>query len=281
MNKEEETLNQTITNDCKNCRLTQEYKEHKIFKELEEYSKFYNSLGFSTFLWYQKGTEDITNFDNYIFSSMKGTIESISLILNHGKINDAFSLTRKYYDNVIINIYAILYLEDNHSIDNFIVDKINNWVKNKEKLPTYKEMSNYIRSSERLKGINNILFKGTYYKNMRQRLNDHTHYNYFQYMFYNDNEMGDLKNNRITFLEQLSIDIRNIFILHLTLLFTIKDNYMMSSDYTDYLDFGVNPPENSQYWVAQFIQDIFNNVIKKYRNDLFEEIKKSTYMEIQ
>ncbi len=264
-----------------NCTLSKEYKEHKIFCELNRYSEFYNSLGYSTFSWLSLGTEGVLNFDNYIFSSMKGTLESIKLILKHGKINDAFSLTRKYHDNVIINIYALLYLEDNHNLENFIVEKINNWVKNEDKLPDYREMNNYIRNSKQLKSINELLFKGDYYKNMRQRLNDHTHYNYFKYMFYNDNEMGDINNNRVKFLEQLLIDIRNIFILHFILLFTIKDNYMMSSDYTDYLDFGEEPPTNCEYWVAPFVQDIFNEVIKKNRPDLVEEFKKLISMDIK
>ena len=263
-----------------NCRLTKDYQEHKIFNELDTYLEFYNYLGFSTFLWVQKGIEGL-NFDNYIFASMKGTIESIKLILEDGKINDAFSLTRRYYDNVIINIYAVLYLEDNHSIDNFIVDKINNWIKNKEKLPEYREMNNYLRNSEKLKSINKIIFKDTYYKNMRQRLNDHTHYNYFQYMFYNNNEMIDINNNRIKLLDQLSIDIKNIFILHFIWLFSIKDNYMMASDYTDYLDMGMHPPENSEYWISPFIQNIFDDIIKINRPDLVEEFKNSTCMELK
>jgi len=200
--------------------------------------------------------------------------------LKHGKINDAFSLTRKYYDNVVINIYALLYLEDNHSLDNFIVEKINDWVQNKEKLPEYKVMNNYIRKSSRLKSINDLIFTGDYYQKMRQRLNDHTHYNYFKYMVYNDNQKVDVYNNRIKFLEQLNIDIKNIFILHFIWLFSIKDNYMMSSDYIDYLDFGKTPPENSQYWVAPFVQNIFDDVIKKNRPDLAEEFKKSTCMEL-
>lgn len=281
--KFEDMTEEEIKNMSKkiNSTLTKEYKEHKIFSELEKYSSFYNSLDFSTFSWVSMGVKGIINFDNYIFSSMKGTLESIKLILEHGKINDAFSLTRKYYDNVVINIYALLYLEDNHSLDNFIVEKINNWVTNKEKLPEYKVMNSYIRNSKQLKTINNLMFRGEYYKKMRIRLNDHTHYNYFKYMFYNDNEMADFKNNRIRFLEQLSIDIKNIFILHFIWLFTIKDNYMMSSNHIDYLDMGEIPPENSQYWVAPFIQEIFDDIIKKNRPDLVEEFKKSTCMEIK
>ena len=56
---------------------------------------------------------------------------------------------------------------------------------------------------------------------------------------------------------------------------------MMSSDYLDYLDIGQTPPEDSQYRVAPFVQNIFDNIIKVYRNDLAEEIIKTTSMKLE
>lgn len=261
--------------------LSKEYKEHKIFNELNTYVKYYDFLSFSTFSWITAGIEKIINFDNRIFISIKGTLDSIQLLLEKGKINDAFSLARRYHDSVIINIYTLLYLDANQNLDNFIVEKINNWVNNKEKLPEYKDMNNYIRRSQRLTNINNLLFSTKDYTNMRQRLNNHTHYNSFSYMFYNDDQMFDVYNNRIKFLDQLSIDLRNIFIQHFVWLFSIKDNYMMSSDYIDYLDMNMTPPENSQYWVAPWIQEVFDDIIKEHRLDLAEELKQSTFMELK
>lgn len=262
--------------------LTKEYNEHRIFDELNTYIQYYDLLSFSVFSWLTIGVENTLNFDNRILVSIKGTLDSIKLLLGKGKINDAFSLTRRYHDNVIINIYILLYLEDNQSLKNFIVEKINNWVSSKDKLPEYKEMNSYIRNSQQLKKINALLFEtSVYYKKMRQRLNDHTHYNSFQYMFYNDDQILDVYNNRLKYLDQLSMDIRNIFIQHFVWLFSIKQNYMMSSDYIDYLDMNMEPPENSQYWVAPFIQEIFDDVIKKYRIDLAEELKKTISMELK
>ena len=59
-----------------------------------------------------------------MFTSIRGTFESIRLILKNGMINDAYALLRKYFDSAVINIYTNLYLEDHLSIENFIVDKI-------------------------------------------------------------------------------------------------------------------------------------------------------------
>jgi hypothetical protein len=56
---------------------------------------------------------------------------------------------------------------------------------------------------------------------------------------------------------------------------------MMASDYIDNLDCGLTPEEGSQYYVASFIQNIFDNVIKKNRNDLAIEIKSNTSMRLE
>ena len=53
---------------------------------------------------------------------------------------------------------------------------------------------------------------------------------------------------------------------------------MIASDYVDSLDMGLTPEENSEYFVAPFIQEIFDSEIKFRRPDLAEEIKKKTKM---
>ena len=108
-------------------RLGKEYTEHSIFEQLKYYSDFYDSLSFSIMSWSSMGTKAILNLDTYTYSSIKGTINSITEILSKGRINDAYALLRKYFDSTIINVYTNLYLMDNFSIDNFIVEKIDNW----------------------------------------------------------------------------------------------------------------------------------------------------------
>ena len=56
---------------------------------------------------------------------------------------------------------------------------------------------------------------------------------------------------------------------------------MISGDYLDSLDCGMTPEENSQYFVAPFIQEIFDSVIKKSRMDLAEEIINKTSMMLE
>ncbi len=130
------------------------YKDHPVFIQLSEYAEFYKNLSFSIFGFVTRGTKAICNIDSCIFSSMQGTLESIKDILVNGRINDAYALLRKYYDSAIINIYISLYLNDNFNIENFVVEKIERWIKGEEKLPEYRIMSQYIRKSDKFSELN-------------------------------------------------------------------------------------------------------------------------------
>ena len=255
------------------------YKEHQVFTQLSEYADFYKSLAFSIFGFITQGTKAICNIDSYVYSSIQGTLESIKDILIKGRMNDSYALLRKYYDSTIINVYSNLYLNEHFSIDNFVVKKIDNWLKGKEKLPEYRVMSQYIKSSKKLSKITELLDKDKRYKEIRDRCNDHTHYNFYQTVLLNDNEIY-LK-NRLESLNTFSRDLENIFVLHFSYLFYLNDHYMTSSDYVDSLDCGLTPEEGSQYFVAPFVQKIFDSVIKKNRMDLAEEIKSKSSMKLE
>jgi hypothetical protein len=258
--------------------IDESYKSHPVFIQLSEYAEFYKNLSFSIFSFVTQGTKAICNIDSYVYSSIQGTLESIRDILIKGRINDAYALLRKYYDSVMINVYTNLYLQDNFSIENFVVEKIDKWIKGKEKLPEYRVMSQYIRRSDKLSELNELIYKDNRYKNIRDRCNDHTHYNFFQNMLCNDNEIY-LK-NRLELLNSFSKDLENIFILHFAYIFYLNEHYMMSSDYIDSLECGMTPEEDSQYWVAPFIQKIFEEVIKKNRNDIAKAIRNKTSMQL-
>lgn len=133
------------------------YQEHRVFAELGRYADFYEHQATSIASFVSMGTNAIINVDTYPYSSMQGTLESIRATLQSGRINDAYALLRKYYDSATINIYANFYLKDHFSIDNFVVEKIENWMQGKEKLPEYRILSDYIRSSDTLKPITDLL----------------------------------------------------------------------------------------------------------------------------
>jgi hypothetical protein len=254
------------------------YKGHLVFAELRQYEDFYEHISDSIFSFPTLGTKAIANIDSYAFSSMRGTLDSMRIILEIGRINDAYALLRKFYDSAIINVYTNLYLQDNFSIDNFIVEKISNWMNNKEKLPKYGVMSDYLKASNKLNPINTLLSADNRYQLIRNRCNDHMHYNSYSKLMLNDNDIY-LK-NRLQWLDIFAEDIKNIFILHLAYVFYLKDHYMTSGDYIDFLDCGMEPPEDSQYWVAPFVQEIIDKVLLKERPDIYSVLKSNSAMQL-
>ncbi len=228
------------------------------------------------------GTKAIMNIDSYVYSSMKGTLESINLVLINGKIGDAYALLRKFHDSVTLNIYTNLYLETNHSLEkNFYVQEVIDWMNGRKKLPhnNYGAMSEYLENSTQLANAYKVLCSEKKYAEMRTRCNDHTHFNYFDNILINDNQVYSKK--RIPLLDLIRADLESIFILHLTLIFKLNDHYMISSDYTDCLDVGIEPDPDSQYWVASFIQDVFTEIIEVKRPDVAKYIKENSSMHLK
>ena len=255
------------------------YREHEVFKRLTEYSDFYEGLSDTAMNSMTEGISAPFNIDTYAFTSIRGTIDSIKETLEKGRIGDSYSLLRKYFDSILINIYSNLILLDNFNIENFVVDQIDKWVKGQEKMPGNNIISPYILSSKRLTAINTLLCKDKRYAEIKQRCNDYMHYNFYHNVIVNDNQVH--LENRIQILDKFLSDIDNAIILHFAYLFTVKDYYMSSSDYADYLDIEEEPPTDSQYWVAPFIQNMFDSLIKTKRPDIATEIKNSTQMKLE
>jgi len=75
----------------------------------------------------------------------------------------------------------------------------------------------------------------------------------------NDKEI--LLEGRRKALEEFSNDLRDVLILHVSYMFFANGHYMMSSDYVDCLECGMTPEPDSQYWVAPFVQEFFDQTL--------------------
>lgn len=254
--------------------MNQDYHNHHIFKQLKQYSEFYDDLAGSASDHTKTGMETF-NLDAHAFMSIQGTLDSIHDTLEKGRIGDAFALLRKYYDATIVNIYANLLLEDYFNPDTWSVDEVRQWVLGKAEMPKG-SVNKYIRDARQLADINS-LFQDTKPKEIRDRANNYVHYNYYDNFVLNANEIF-LGEERVKQLNFISDDIEYIFIRHLACIFTLSEEYMGSSDYVDMLDAGQKPEEGSQYWVAPYIQQIFDQVIKAKRPDVAGIIKEKTSM---
>lgn len=256
----------------------EEYQKHAVFADLEQYIAFYEDLAQSVFGFVSPGTRAICNIASYLFSSIQGTMVSIRAILRDGRINDAYALLRKFYDSAIINIYTGLYLQEHVSIENFVVKQIDSWLKGREQLPDFMIMSRYIRGSPRVAPITSLLFADDRYRRLRDRCNDHTHYNFYRNVLLNDNQIA--LSDRRRALDEFCTDLRDVLVLHVSYMFFANRHYMMATDYLECLECGITLGRDSQYWVAPFVQDIFNRTLRKARPDIAAAIKQQSPMHI-
>jgi len=264
--------NNMINEDKNNCK-------QKTLAELQTFSEFYEYLSDSVYWQLTKGTYKHLNYRAYIYSSMGNSLLSISDILTKNKFNDAYQLFRGYYDTVILDIYSALYIEKNMKAEKMVIEEIDNWVQGKTKLPSIKNMIEYIQKEQSLKHINETLLKDGRYKHIRTRCDDHIHYNFYQYLLMNISQMQLEIPSK--YYEELLNEIDDIFILHFAYTFTINPLYMMSSDYIDSLDMGIQPEEGTQYLVAPFIQEVFDQVVKSKRHDVARVILETTCMKLE
>ena len=75
-------------------------------------------------------------------------------------------------------------------------------------------------------------------------------------------------------------DVTDLFVLHVACVFFMNEHYMMSSDYVDALECGMTPEVDSQYWIALFVQEVFDELLTVRRPDVSAVIKNRTSMHL-
>lgn len=258
--------------------LSKEYFNHDIFRKIDFFIESYDYLSTSASSYIQRGLSSITNTDSIIYSSLKGTLESIKYILNNGRINDAFALVRKYYEGIIIDIYKSVYIIEKHDIfKSLYVEQIEKWFKGEDKLPEYKNMIKYLNRVQILNDIRQFydIQSDGYYNKIKEKCNANLHYNKFTYMLLNNSDYY-LK-GRETYLSLMLTCISSIFEFHIACIFILHTEYLTSSDYVDCLDCGIQPIENSQHWISPFGEELFNELWKN-KETVAQYIKSSTYL---
>ncbi len=74
---------------------SQEYQDHQVFSEIDRYARFYEIFADSVSSFSSVGTRAVLNIDSYVYSSIRGTLESIRDILKVGRINDAYCIAQE------------------------------------------------------------------------------------------------------------------------------------------------------------------------------------------
>ncbi len=240
---------------------SESYQNHQVFEEIKYMMEFYQGVSDTCLRYIPNGTTGILNYVTYIYMALEGTLDSIQMTLKAGRITDAFSLVRKFFDDVLVEIYIDVTRKEQYDWENnFVVKDVDEWIKSRHRVPTLKKLLAILRDSPSTKDLYPFFGWDTYLKKNRELLDDNVHANRFSAMLLNCNEV--IVNDREKQLKNISIILRQIFTVHLAFIFHLNDHFFMATDYTDCLDMGLTPPEGSNEWIAPYAQEAFDRYIR-------------------
>ena len=202
---------------------------------------------------------------NGILDSVARTMESIRYCCLNANFADAYSLLRKYRDDLFYYVYLFT-VADNSDLTQYVdVQQLNedekniwDWVHNKQKDLHIGSVLKCIASHPSArKAVKHFQLKYSFDK-LADRLNNYVHSN--GHRFYNESyDRLDMKHRIKEECKEFGEAAIFITISFLFLVVLINPLLIMSYDYMDYLEVGDTPPDGSQYWVAPFVSDFLNN----------------------
>lgn len=254
------------------------YQNHSVFEKIDHMKAYYDGLSDTCFHFIPNGTLGAANYASYVYMSICTTLDSIKMLLKTGHITDAFVLIRKLFDTVLVEIYFDVVRKDRFDwIENFVVKDVDEWLKGKHRIPKTDKILTAFKNSPSTKKLFPFFGWDTYLKKNRELLDDSVHVNRYSSILLNcpsvyiEDRMQQLKN--------ADIILNQIVLIHMAFIFYLNGHYMMASDHIDYLDMGMTPPEGSEYWLANYAQDAFDEFIKPHER-LATFIKEHSTMEI-
>ncbi len=251
--------------------------------------------------------KELHTLNTALIDSSAQTLRSIKLCCSIGSFSDANTLIRKLRDDLIQYVYFLNiinlrkpFLEESikafktdnpdefaNSILNLQFNKVltedeqavNAWFKNKVsdlKRPIKKklEFENYMKVLKQNDNINQILTEyklQDYWETLRRRLNNYVHNN--GTLFSSHNSILAEDNNLGKHLKNIDIRISYVSSFFLVLLLMIESSLISSTDYIDHLECDMKPPEDSQYFVASFVQDFIDKKVSALHPELKQYLK--------
>lgn len=255
------------------------YQDHFVFEKIEHMMKYYDGLADTCYRFIPNGTLGAANYASYVYMSIHSTLDSIRMLLKKGHVTDAFVLIRKLFDTVLVEIYFDVVRKEKYDwMKSFVVKDVNEWLKGKHRIPRTEKILYVLKNSPVTKDLYPFFGWETYLKKNRELLDDSVHANRYSSILWNcpsvhiDDRERQLKN--------ASIVLDQIMLIHMSFIFYLNGHYMMASDHIDYLDMNMTPPKGSEYWLASYAQDAFDEFIKPHEK-LATFIKEHCAMEIQ
>ena len=267
-------VNQYILEQDEDCK--------SIISEMRQVEEFLHEFGFLTY------GRDYIMCGGYVFSlqlvsaACELTVGSIISCCQSGCLADAYTLLRKYRDDLFFYLYIMVYdaiykLESSSKQIDSMRERIEEWINNGLQ---DMHIGKVLRAISKYPGIEDAVKKfrlKLYFDKIRVSLNNYVHSNGVG--FYNRNvnsynklhiHMRDLLNN-----------LRFITITFLFLLTLCSPHFIMSTDYIDCLENNMTPPEGSQHRVAPFVADFFQNNQSLIDDSCMRYLMEKTNMEFE
>lgn len=222
-----------------------------------------------------------------LYDSCNHTLWSLEECIKLGNFSDAIMLVRKYRDDLIFYFYgANNYKDYSYSTLSYNPDKakrkeIDKWMQNRRRDFKIRNAVIQLSENEQYKGLFSKFHIVERYNEFNKQLNSFTHTNGISYI----NFSSSFYHNHPKLLDDTcKIIEKNILfytLLFLSLQTILNSACISSSDYTDYLEMGLEPEEGSQYWVIPFIQEYFKENEKYIGVGLAKYLQSITSMELE
>lgn len=273
-----ETVRQT------NARLVGiEQKCQQEINELKEIETFLKDFGFLTFM---RDNVCVTYEHKYSFITLDSIMTSLELTMGsviacceNACIADANTLLRKYRDDLFFYLYIAVYnsMDRNSEKAKSMESKISKWANNDLTDFQIGQVLKAVANVPQLKDAVERYHLKKSFQEIGNRLNNYVHGN--GRVYYNRNFNAYKENELAVELKKIVQNARYMTITFLLLLIFCSPVSVMSEDYIDHLEFNVTPPENSQYWVAPFVEDFVEENISLIDKNCLEYLRENTMMQ--
>lgn len=253
----------------------------KLISEMHKVEKFLSDFGFLSF-----GRDFVLCGKNtfslqMVSTACELTAGSVISCCESGCMADAYSLLRKYRDDMFFYLYVVVYdtcnkLENNSKLVAQMEKNIEQWINNNLNDLYIGDILMAIGQSPRAKDAVRKYKLKSYFDTIGNRLNNYVHSN--GVLFYNRNVnayQGDYLQKQ---MQELLKDMRFITITFLFLLTLSSPLSIMSTDYIDSLDCGLMPAEGSEYWVAPFVENYIKENISFIDESCLNYLRENTSM---
>lgn len=235
------------------------------------------------------------------------TLKSIKLCCSIGSFADANTLIRKLRDDLILYVYILDVVnkrkpfeeadlkelktnnleefsdsflklrfnpnltEDEKAVDAWLSNTVLELPKNIKMKISFENYMKYLKQNDNIIKILHEYKLQDYWESLRNKLNNYVHNNGLQFTSHNlikgHNESLDI------YLKNINIRTSYIITLFLVLIIMTEGALISSTDMIDYLDCGMQPPENCQYEIAPFIQEYIDKKVVEIHPELKQYLK--------